>query len=133
MSHLNIITQIIVLLGTISHILAGLRTEICKFILNTTVILVGLAMTNGTSFQQMAYEPYQESMLKQLPTSLCTALGKFNIDGETTLYATCPSCSYTNLDITLSLPLHLIPPTVLTSELELTVLMTATHSAFGSF
>src|SRR4029077_6656953 len=63
---------------------------------NTAVILVGLAMMNGTSPQQMAYEPCQESTLKQLPTSLYTTLSQFNIDGETTLYAACPSCSYTH-------------------------------------
>ena len=112
MSHLNVITQIMVLLGAVCHILAGLRTEICEFILNTTVILVGLAMTNGASPQQTAYEPHQESTLKQLPTSLYTALGKFNIDGETTLYAACPSCSYTHkprydsVSTTASYPTH---------------------------
>ena len=96
MSHLNVISQITILLDAIGHILASLRTEICDFIINMTIILVGLAMTNGASPQQTAYNPYQESTLKQLPTSLYTTLSEFNINGEMTLYVACPSCSYTH-------------------------------------
>jgi hypothetical protein len=89
-----------VLLGTICHVVAGLRTEICEFIINTAALLVKLAM--GTSLgpeQEMPVEGYgtnQEFILESLPTSLYTALSKFDIGNKTTLHAACPSCNYTH-------------------------------------
>ena len=96
--HLNAIGQIIVLLGAICHVVAGLRTEICEFIINTVTLLVKLAMGTGLGPKQETeeYNMSQESMLKSLPTSLYTALSKFDIVSKTTLYAACPSCNHTH-------------------------------------
>jgi hypothetical protein len=111
-AHLNAISQIVVLLGTICHVVAGLRAEICEFIINSAIILVKLAMTTG--LQEAKYDAHQEFTLKQLPSSLYTALSKFNIDGEATLYAVCPSCNYTHqpsynpVSTTTSYPTHCI-------------------------
>lgn len=62
--------------------------------------MVKLAMTTGLGTQpeiENGYSAHQEFILNQLPTSLFTALGKFNIDGDATVYAVCPSCNYTHL------------------------------------
>ena len=95
MKHLSIIAQIVILLGAICHVVVGVRTEVCEFILSSAVMLIKLAMSTGLPSSEMEYNATQELMLKQLPTSLYTALGKFNIDGDAALYAVCPSCSYT--------------------------------------
>lgn len=42
------------------------------------------------------YDLAQCSVLDQLPTSLFTALNRLDIDGRTTIYASCPSCSFTH-------------------------------------
>jgi hypothetical protein len=96
--HLDLIAQIIVLLGTICHVVAGLRTEICEFIINTAALLVKLAMVTslGPEREMEGYGADQEFILKSLPTSLYTALSKFDIGSKTTLHAACPSCNYTH-------------------------------------
>ena len=98
MFDLDVITQIIILLGAICNIVVGLRTEVCEFIINTAVLLVWLAMDTGwTPGQRLeaSCNAHQEFILKQLPTSLYTALGRFDIEGESTLYAACPTCNCT--------------------------------------
>lgn len=98
MFHLDTIAQIVILLGAICNVVIGLRTEICEFIINTAVLLVQLAMNTGLTPDQgpeAGYNAHQEFILKRLPTSLYTALGKFDIEGESTLYAACPICNCT--------------------------------------
>ena len=99
MVHLNVIAQIVVLLGTICHVVAGLRTEICEFIINTAALLVKLTMVTSLVPERETMEGYstdQDFLLKSLPTSLYTALSKFDIGSKTTLHAACPSCNYTH-------------------------------------
>ena len=99
MLHLGAIAQIIILLGAICHVIAGLRTEICDFIINTATLLVELAMKTGLGPEQgleSGYNANQEFTLQRLPTSLYTALRKFEVGGQTTLFAACPSCNYTH-------------------------------------
>ena len=82
MVHLNVIAQIVVLLGTICHVVAGLRTEICEFIINTAALLVKLTMVTSLVPERETMEGYstdQDFLLKSLPTSLYTALSKFDI------------------------------------------------------
>jgi hypothetical protein len=87
-----------VLLGTICHVVAGLRTEICEFIISTAALLVKLAMTTSLRPEREieGYDANQEFILKSLPTSLYTALSKFDVGSKTTLHAACPSCNYTH-------------------------------------
>jgi hypothetical protein len=112
MKHLSVIAQIVVLLGAICHVVIGVRTEVCEFILSSAAMLVKLAMSTGLPPSETEYNNTQELTLKQLPTSLYTALGKFNIDGDATLYAVCPSCSCTHqpsydpISTTASYPTH---------------------------
>ena len=96
--HLDVIAQIIVLLGTICHVVAGLRAEICEFIISTAALLVKLAMETsfGPERETEGYGANQEFILKSLPTSLYTALNKFDIASKTTSHAACPSCNYTH-------------------------------------
>jgi hypothetical protein len=115
MEHLSAITQIVVLLGTICHVVVGLRAEACAFIIHAAIMMVKLAMATGLAAQpelESKYSADQEFVLNQLPTSLFTALSKFNIDGDATLYAVCPSCNYTHqpsydaISANLSYPSH---------------------------
>ena len=88
MFYLDVIAQIIILLGAICNIVVGLRTEVCEFIINTAVLLVRLTMDSGWTPGQRpeaSCDAHQEFILKWLPTSLYTALGKFDIEGESTL------------------------------------------------
>ena len=86
------------LLGTICHVVAGLRTEICEFIIATASLQVKLAMktsiASGPDGRIEGYNANQEFILKNLPTSLYTALSKFDVGSKTTLHAACPSCNY---------------------------------------
>ncbi|KAF8235442.1 hypothetical protein L208DRAFT_1042044, partial [Tricholoma matsutake] len=96
---LDTIAQTMILLGTVCHVIIGLRKNPCNFIINIVTMMVQMAMgtrltTNAEG--EDAYDENQCSILKQLPTSLQTALNKFNIDGQTTTLATCPSCNYTH-------------------------------------
>lgn len=96
---LDVIAQITVLLGTICHVVAGMSKEICEFIIKTATLLVTLAMTTGIRPEkgsEIEYNANQDFILKNLPTSLFTALSKFDIGGNTTLYAACPLCNYTH-------------------------------------
>jgi hypothetical protein len=95
--HIDAIAQITVLLGTICHVVAGLSKEICEFIINTATLLVKLAMATGLQQGlEIGYSANQDFILRSLPTSLYTALSKFDIEGNTTLYAACPSCNFTH-------------------------------------
>ncbi|KAF8234609.1 hypothetical protein L208DRAFT_1548378 [Tricholoma matsutake] len=59
---------------------------------------MGTRLTTNAEGEDV-YDENQCSILKQLPTSLETTLNKFNIDGQTTTLATCPSCNYTHKPI----------------------------------
>lgn len=90
-----------ILLGTVCHIIVGLSTEPCDFIISTVTMLVKMAMATrlpkpADAYARSEYDPTQHAILDQLPTSLFTALNHFNIDGRTTIYAACPSCNFTH-------------------------------------
>jgi hypothetical protein len=94
--HLDVITQIVTILGIICHVILGLSTGVSEFIINSTIILVKVAFAMGSNSSKMGHNAIQNVALQQLPTSLYTALSKFDIDGDVTVYATCPSCNYTH-------------------------------------
>ncbi|RDB18859.1 hypothetical protein Hypma_014527 [Hypsizygus marmoreus] len=96
---LDTIAQMMMLLGAVCHIIVGLSTEPCDFIINVVTMIVKMAMATtlpkcGNS--EPEYNTNQRAILEQLPTSLFTALNRFNIDGQTTIYAACPSCNFTH-------------------------------------
>ena len=96
-AHLDVIAQIIAILGVICHVVFGLSTEVSEFIINSSLILVKLAFTsNPTNTQASEYHGIQRVVLSQVPTSLYTALSHFDIDSKMEVYAACPSCNYTH-------------------------------------
>ena len=52
--------------------------------------------TNPVRTQASEYNGIQRIVLNQVPSSLYTALSRFDIDSEMVVYATCPSCNYTH-------------------------------------
>lgn len=92
---LDVVAQIITVLGVICHAILGLSTGVSEFIISSAIILVKVAFTTGSNGSEPGYDTIQRLALQQLPTSLYTALSKFDIDGDITVYATCPSCNYT--------------------------------------
>lgn len=101
---LDTIAQVMVLLGAVCHIIVGLSSEPCDFIISIVTMLVKMAMATGLpkptdSHHTPEYTPNQSVILDQLPTSLFTALNRLDIDGRTTIYAACPSCSFTHAPV----------------------------------
>lgn len=90
---LDMIAQVMVLLGSVAHFVMGLSGTSCDFIIPVVSMIVGITMaSSGVE----SYTSNEDSILKQLPTSLYTALSKFDIDSPTTTYAACPACNFTH-------------------------------------
>ncbi|CAK5272844.1 unnamed protein product [Mycena citricolor] len=90
----DVITQLSILLALICHVIIGISSNpvnlILAFVNAIIQALMALCARDGRA------KPVQEYVLKQLPTSLDSALRRFKIDPTTTIYATCPSCHYTH-------------------------------------
>ncbi|KAF8205165.1 hypothetical protein K438DRAFT_1964252 [Mycena galopus ATCC 62051] len=85
-------TQIMVLLGLVCNVILGLAIGHTNFIFGTVTLLIKLAMsvhTKPDSEGRASYDALQEEILKDLPTSLYTAMQRLNLDGKTVLYAAC--------------------------------------------
>ncbi|KAJ7865276.1 hypothetical protein B0H14DRAFT_3442981 [Mycena olivaceomarginata] len=87
---LDIIAQMLILLGVICHVIIGIATDPCNLIIQTVTMIIKCTMSlhlqrdmNGSE----AYDARQQDILEQLPSSLYVALDRFNIDGKTTMYA----------------------------------------------
>ncbi|KAJ7242229.1 hypothetical protein C8J57DRAFT_1526272 [Mycena rebaudengoi] len=89
---LDTIAQVMVLLGIVCHVIIGLGTDPCNFILTSVRMLIELAMSlnpkrlpNGDEVR----DAQQEDVLKQPPSSLYVALEQFKLDGKIpTMYRT---------------------------------------------
>jgi hypothetical protein len=95
--HLDVMAQVMILLGLVCNVILGLAIGDTNFIFGTVKLLIKLAMsvhikknTDGTS----SYDAMQEHILKDLPSSLYVAMQHLNLDGKTVLYAACPSCHH---------------------------------------
>ena len=89
--------QIMVLLGLVCNVILGLAIGHTNFIFGTVTLLIKLAMsvhTKPDSEGHYSYDALQEEILKDLPSSLYTAMQRLNLDGKTILYAACPSCHH---------------------------------------
>jgi hypothetical protein len=98
---LDTIAQVMIFLGAVCHIVVGLSTEPCDFIISVATMLVKMAMATGhpvpaDTHAKPEYNPTQCAVLDQLPTSLFTALNWLDIDGWTTIYTACPLCNFTH-------------------------------------
>jgi hypothetical protein len=88
-----------IILSIVCHVIIGVSTNPCNFIISTVTMMVKMAMATkspNTLDGGESYDANQCSILEQLPTSLYTAFKIFNNDGRTTIYATCPSCNFTH-------------------------------------
>jgi hypothetical protein len=92
-AHLDVIAQVIIVLSVVCHVIIGMSMKNVEFIIDSAILLVKLAFTTSNLSPSLEYNGIQQSVLKQLPTSLYTALSKFDLDCEITVYAICPSCS----------------------------------------
>ncbi|KAJ7694986.1 hypothetical protein B0H16DRAFT_1485415 [Mycena metata] len=96
---LDLIAQVMVLLGVVCHVIMRLGAKPTNFVLGTATLLIRLVMSLNPVTQLDGTEtldPQQEHVLEQLPSSLYIALQRFKIDGKTVQYAVCPSCHYTH-------------------------------------
>lgn len=89
--------QIMILLGLVCNVILGIAIGDTNFIFGTVTILIKLAMSvhaKPNTDDSYSYDALQEEILKDLPTSLYTAMNRLNLDGKTVLYAACPSCHH---------------------------------------
>ncbi|KAF7293317.1 hypothetical protein HMN09_01211100 [Mycena chlorophos] len=86
------VTQVTIFLVAVCHILVGVSTNPCNFIIQVLQLIIRLSMSIGSP--SLEPNPKQEDVLKQLPTSLENALRRFKLDPKTVVYAVCPSCHY---------------------------------------
>lgn len=119
---LDTIAQVMILLGAVCHVIIGLSSEPCDFIISIVTMLVKMAMATRLprptdAHNKSKYDPTQCAILDQLPTSLFTALSQFNIDGQTTIYAVCPSCNFTHEAIYDSISTNAVYPPQCTNRI----------------
>jgi hypothetical protein len=93
-ANLDTITQIFILVGVVLNVILGLARRPCDFILQAMLMVVKLAMSVG--HPGIEYNADQKRVLKQLPCSIRMALKQLNVEGDFTIYVTCPSCHYTH-------------------------------------
>jgi hypothetical protein len=93
---MDVLAQLMVLLGIVCNVVMGLSTEPCDFIISAVTLIAKMAMATGLGKDTQEYNGYQCYILDQFPTSLYTAFNRFNIDGQVTTYAVCPACNYTH-------------------------------------
>ncbi|KAJ7826758.1 hypothetical protein B0H13DRAFT_1477304, partial [Mycena leptocephala] len=89
---LDLIAQMTVLLAIICNVILHLGTDPCNFILEMVKVIVNLVLASNGSQN----ETQREFVVEQLPPNLHAALQAFKIDSTTTIYAVCPSCSFTH-------------------------------------
>lgn len=88
-----------ILLGAVCHLIFGLSTEPCDFIIKVATMIVKMALSTISPKRTDTVDEYdatQRALLDQLPTSLYTALDRLRITGQTTMFAACPTCNYTH-------------------------------------
>ncbi|KIJ29533.1 hypothetical protein M422DRAFT_77730, partial [Sphaerobolus stellatus SS14] len=83
------VAQIAMFLSVACSIIMGISQRSGDFIVATIFILLkSLAFSNTKE----ELTPLHADILDQLPRRLATTLSKFNLDGQVTNYAVCPSC-----------------------------------------
>ena len=93
---LDTIAQMMMMLGIVCNVIMGLSTNPCNFIIGVVTVIVKMAMATWLSKGpdgREVYDTNQRNILDQLPTSMYTALNRFNLNGRTTMYAMCPTCN----------------------------------------
>ncbi|KAJ7089605.1 hypothetical protein C8R44DRAFT_731323 [Mycena epipterygia] len=86
--HLDLMAQIMILLGLVCNVILGIAIGDTNFIFGTVTILIKLAMSvhaKPNTDGSYSYDALQEEILKDLPTSVYTAMNRLNLDGKTVL------------------------------------------------
>ncbi|KAJ7738839.1 hypothetical protein DFH07DRAFT_965938 [Mycena maculata] len=95
----GLIAQVMMLLGIVCHVIMGLGTDPTNFVLQTVTLIIKMVMSLHavkTADGKEEYDAGQKDILGELPTTLYTAMKRFNLDGKTMQYAMCPSCHHTH-------------------------------------
>ncbi|KAJ7143043.1 hypothetical protein C8R44DRAFT_866290 [Mycena epipterygia] len=92
---LDLIAEMTLLLVVICNVIIGIGSNPCNFILETLRAIIVLVMSLNVN-PGAENDANQLFVLQQLPPNLHAALQAFKIDSKTTVYAVCPSCSFTH-------------------------------------
>ncbi|KAK0493799.1 hypothetical protein EDD18DRAFT_1356279 [Armillaria luteobubalina] len=93
---LNAMAQLVTLLGIICNCIMGLGCAMCNMIIAVSILIVWLTMVANlteNSDGDCDFDPNQEIIMNQLPSSLYTAQQAIKLDGNMMMYAVCPKCS----------------------------------------
>lgn len=85
------VAQLTMFIAVVCTVIMGLSRQMGNLVLNLVKLTLCWALQNskGNLMER------QSSMLDQIPTTVETVLSKFNLDGKTTIFATCPECHCT--------------------------------------
>jgi hypothetical protein len=83
--------QVSLFLGVACTVIAGMSRRIGDFIMCLVRLILRLAFQIGANESH----PSHANILAQIPVTIETALGRFNLEGRVTTYAVCPACHYT--------------------------------------
>ena len=86
----NEIAQVCIFLGMVCSVIMGVSRRGGDLIMGLIAIIVHLVYRNGPS-----NETRHADTLAQIPSTITAALSKLNLDGQTTIYAVCPTCHCT--------------------------------------
>ncbi|KAJ7431595.1 hypothetical protein B0H11DRAFT_2298156 [Mycena galericulata] len=99
---LDLIAQVMILLGIVCHVIIGLGTDPTNFVLQTVMLLIKLVMSlhsSKTPDGKDAYDAQQKDVLEQLPSSLYVAMQQFQYRWEKRSIPSYPStCDNSILD-----------------------------------
>lgn len=88
---MDVVAQVVVLLGVICSVLMGVTRSSGNFIMGTLSLLVCLAFQRSDGTLSMSHE----NIIRQLPSTIEAALDKFNVTAKTVAYAVCGChCTY---------------------------------------
>ncbi|KAH9478862.1 hypothetical protein JR316_0009324 [Psilocybe cubensis] len=83
--------QIATFIGVVSAVMIGAGRRMAEFILKTMPIMLRSAF----EISSIEIDMQQQHILDQIPSTLNTALSKFNLSSKTVTYAVCPACHCT--------------------------------------
>ena len=89
--HHSPVAQLTMFVAVVCTVIMGLSRQMDNLVLN----LFSLTLRWAFKDSQGNLTERQSSILKQIPATVETVLSKFNLDGKTTVFATCPECHCT--------------------------------------
>lgn len=87
----NAIAQVTMLIAVICNVMMGVSRRLGDLVVGLLVVMLTWSLY-GRSGQ---LDAHQKFVVDQIPSTLDTILKKFNLDGTTVAYATCPDCHCT--------------------------------------